>query len=74
MIIGRDDTSDIALPDASVSRAHARISRDELGKWSITDLNSTNGTSVNGRKISNARLSYGDQVTVGTTILLFQKG
>jgi hypothetical protein len=74
VIIGRDDTSDIALPDASVSRAHARISRDELGKWSITDLNSTNGTSVNGRKISNARLSYGDQVTVGTTILLFQKG
>ena len=74
VIIGRDDTSDIALPDASVSRAHARISRDEMGKWSITDLNSTNGTSVNGRKISNARLSYGDQVTVGTTILLFQKG
>ena len=74
VIIGRDDTSDIALPDASVSRAHARISRDEMGKWSITDLNSTNGTSVNGRKISNSRLSYGDQVTVGTTILLFQKG
>ena len=74
VIIGRDDTSDIALPDASVSRAHARISRDELGKWSITDLNSTNGTSVNGRKVSSSRLSYGDQVTVGTTILLFQKG
>ena len=64
----------ITLPDASVSRAHARISRDELGKWSITDLNSTNGTSVNGRKVSSSRLSYGDQVTVGTTILLFQKG
>ena len=74
LLLGREETCDIAIPDASVSRAHARLSRDEMGDWSITDLGSMNGTSVNGRKIRSGRLRFGDQITVGTTILLFQKG
>ncbi len=74
MLIGREATCDIVLPDASISRTHARISRDDFGNWNITDLNSTNGTSVNGRKITTSPLRYGDQITVGTTVLLFQKG
>lgn len=73
-LIGREETCDVFLPDASISRAHARINRDDMGSWSIIDLDSTNGTAVNGRKISRSSLSYGDQITVGTTILLFQKG
>ena len=73
-LIGREETCDIYLPDASISRAHARINRDDMGSWSIIDLDSTNGTAVNGRKIERSGLNFGDQITVGTTILLFQKG
>lgn len=74
MVLGREDTCDIALPDVSISREHARMVMDNMGVWSITDLGSTNGTSVNGRRINNARLTFGDQITLGTTVLLFQKG
>lgn len=74
VIIGRESTNDIVLPDSSVSRAHARITRDQMGAWSVTDLNSTNGTKVNGQKITTSPLHFGDQITFGTTIMIFQKG
>ncbi len=74
VIIGREATSDIVLEDASISRQHARITRDAMGNWSITDLNSTNGTKVNGRRINDSALRYGDQITFGTTVLIFQRG
>ncbi|MGI6217184.1 MAG: FHA domain-containing protein, partial [Coriobacteriales bacterium] len=74
ILIGREESCDISIPDASISRAHARMSLDNMGSWTITDLNSTNGTSVNGHKVDDAKLHFGDQITLGTTILLFQKG
>lgn len=49
--IGRSNDNDMVLPDATVSRYHARIYR-KGDKWFIEDLNSTYGTSVNGAKIS----------------------
>ncbi len=74
VMVGRECTNDIVLDDASISRSHIRISRDEMGAWALTDLNSTNGTKINGKRVDSAVLRFGDQITIGTTILLFQKG
>ncbi|MCL4439470.1 MAG: FHA domain-containing protein, partial [Firmicutes bacterium] len=71
VIIGRRRTNDIRLEDTNVSRVHASIDYTE-GNYFITDLGSTNGTFVNGIRISKKRLVEGDQVRVGTTILEFK--
>lgn len=66
--IGRSDESDIFLIDPSVSRKHAVIDVD--AGWPIVhDLESTNGTFVNGERIETRRLSEGDVVAFGKTEL-----
>ena len=47
-VLGRNSDADIVLAHDAVSRPHARILRDSLGQWMIEDLDSLNGTSVNG--------------------------
>lgn len=74
MTVGRETYCNICIPDGSVSRNHARLEMDEMGNWEIEDLGSTNGTKVNGRPISRSKLRFGDQVTFGTTVMIFQKG
>ncbi len=74
MTVGRETYCDICIPDGSVSRNHARLQMDEMGNWEIEDLGSTNGTKVNGRPVSRSMLRFGDQVTFGTTVMIFQKG
>jgi len=69
--IGRDPSNDLVLPDGKVSRNHAQI-RQERGWFVIYDLNSTNGTFVNGRRITRQVLRHGDMVKVGDTELIFQ--
>lgn len=51
LLIGRADTADVSISQSSVSRSHARFWRDGAGVW-VQDLNSSNGTSVNGTPIS----------------------
>ncbi len=58
----------MVLVEDMVSRKHARIST-ESGDIVIQDLGSTNGTFVNGEKIEEARLSEGDRILVGTSII-----
>lgn len=61
----------LKLTDDSISRRHAQITRQN-GSWIITDLHSSNGTYHNGRRIFEpVKLQHGDQIKVGTTILLF---
>lgn len=69
-VIGR--TSDqIHLSDNSSSRRHAEL-RPHNGDWFIYDLNSSNGTFVNGQRVvDSVRLKHGDQIRVGTTLLVF---
>ena len=73
-LIGRENYCDICIPDASVSREHARIQMDNMGAWSVEDLGSTNGTKVNGRPAQKQVIKFGDQLTFGTTVMIFQKG
>lgn len=61
--IGRDPQNDIVLDDRPVSRKHAEI-RLRLGRYTLYDLQSTNGTYVNGRRIAEVVLSDGDRITI----------
>lgn len=62
--IGRDPKSDIVLDDRRVSRRHAEV-RLRLGRYTLYDLQSTNGTFVNGRRIAEMVLSDEDRITIG---------
>ena len=62
--IGRSDENDIIIDNLGVSKQHARIQK-YLDGYSIEDLNSTNGTYVNQKRKSWAKLSNKDTVTVG---------
>jgi pSer/pThr/pTyr-binding forkhead associated (FHA) protein len=70
--IGRDESCDIAFPeDATASRRHARIASED-GQWMIRDEGSSNGTFVNGVKVTEQVLKSGDEITVGSTRLRFE--
>lgn len=68
LIIGRGQDADVRLSDSSVSRRHARISVAG-GTIVVEDLGSTNGTSINGRKVTREALRIGDTLTLGTAVL-----
>lgn len=68
ILLGRDPRCDIALTDGSVSRRHAEL-RVEDGKFLLVDLNSSNGTFVNGIRTSEAVVRPGDQLRLGGVIL-----
>ena len=69
MRIGRSADCELALRDARVSRHHARLhARD--GVLVLTDLDSTNGTRVNGQRIREVTLGEGDRILVGETELI----
>ena len=70
--VGRDSSNAVQLHDTEVSRQHAEIRRAEEG-YVVADLESSNGTFVNGRQIEQHRLSSGDQVQVGGTLMLFTR-
>ncbi|MEO0964851.1 MAG: ATP-binding protein [Planctomycetota bacterium] len=68
--IGRSSES-LPLTDPTISRRHAELTPDD-GHWVLRDLESSNGTFVNGVRLSSPRtLQPGDQVRVGGTLILF---
>ena len=68
--IGREEGNSIQLNDERVSRFHLKIQEDH-DKLVLTDLESTNGTKVNGEDIQLKILRYGDLIGVGRSVLLF---
>jgi pSer/pThr/pTyr-binding forkhead associated (FHA) protein len=69
--IGRAPSATLVVPDAQVSRLHARIDLSD-GLLSVRDLDSRNGTLVNARPIDSAvGLVDGDEIDVGTTRIVF---
>lgn len=68
--IGRTADNTLTFADAMTSRRHARIERQADGLW-VTDLGSTNGTFVNGKRVEQPRrLEEGDRVLVGGSLLV----
>ena len=71
--LGRQSTCDFPIADANISRQHAELFWDGEG-WSIRDLGSTNGTSVNGHKITSAvELHDGDRINLGVSTLIYHE-
>jgi hypothetical protein len=69
--IGRGRASDIVLDDPNVSRQHAEI-RPRGGSWVITDLGSTNGSELNGRRLEGSEvLRSGDEIELGASMMTF---
>lgn len=70
LTVGRDSTNEVAINDAEVSRRHARLTF-QGGKYVLEDLGSTNGTFVNGQRLSGPRvLKPGEVVSFGEQIVL----
>jgi signal transduction histidine kinase len=70
LTVGRDSTNGIQLHDTEVSRRHAELRREDRSLV-IADLGSSNGTFVNGRRVETQSLASGDQLQLGSTLLLF---
>jgi tetratricopeptide (TPR) repeat protein len=69
VLIGREEGDIVLRHDTAISRVHARVTH-EGGSWWVEDLSSTNGTWVNGHRISRrVELHRGDVVQVGQTVL-----
>ena len=68
IIIGRSSDLDMVLVEDMVSRRHAKITTTDTEIY-IQDLGSTNGTFVNGEKVTRSRLQEGDRILVGTSII-----
>ena len=68
--IGREEGNSIQLNDERISRFHIKIQEDQ-GKLVLTDLESTNGTRVNGEETQLRILRFGDVITVGRSVLLY---
>jgi pSer/pThr/pTyr-binding forkhead associated (FHA) protein len=72
VVIGRNPTTDITLLDEGISREHALVLIDEDGPgYIIEDLQSTNGTKVNGKRVRSAALVEGDEIQIGQTLFRF---
>jgi Protein of unknown function (DUF3662)/FHA domain len=68
VVIGRMPECAVVLGDTNVSRRHAQVALDD-GSVVVTDLGSTNGTFVNGRRVTRATVRPGDELTIGTSRL-----
>ena len=72
LVIGRSKDCDVPLADGNVSRRHAEIGRSADG-FVLRDLDSTNGTTVNGRRVKSAPVGEGDEITLGTSTLRIEQ-
>ena len=71
-IIGRNPTTDVTLLDENISREHAIILYDtEAMSYTIEDLQSTNGTKINGKRTRSATLADTDEIEIGHTRFRF---
>jgi len=69
--LGRSPDVEVTVKDTKSSREHARI-YEQGGDWYVVDLNSTNGTQVNGASITRRVLRPDDRIEIGTTAFIFE--
>jgi serine phosphatase RsbU (regulator of sigma subunit) len=72
LVVGRGGGCDLVIPDLAASRRHLEIKNID-GAFVCRDLDSRNGTLVNGRPISSCELADGDEIHVGKTVLRFEQ-
>lgn len=71
--IGRADENTITIDDEEISRHHVAIFRNDEGKMVVEDLNSTNGTFLNGKRINTiVPIARGDELWIGKTVILIE--
>ena len=68
--LGRDASNLIQIHDTEVSRHHAELRRSD-DDFILADLDSSNGTFVNGQRVRSHRLASGDQIQIGATLMLY---
>lgn len=68
--IGRATGADFIVDEALISRVHCRLTALASGELEVRDLESTNGTYVNGKRVDSARLAPGDTLKVGRVELI----
>ncbi len=73
LVFGRDDGLPVPLDDPQISRRHCQLDSNDDKSFKVQDLNSTNGTLLNGRKVTRGVASDGDRIKIGDTILEFVK-
>src|SRR5689334_3947658 len=69
--IGRDLSNSVSLNDPSVSRRHCLIRKNGSGGFHVVDLESYNGTFVNGLPVAEQSLTHGDQIALGDLRFIF---
>ena len=69
-VLGRDEEADITIDDKRISRQHCKISLNDA-VYTLTDLGSSNGTFVNGQRITEKELADGDKIQVGSSRFSF---
>lgn len=74
-VVGRNPTTDVTLLDEGISREHALILYEEAeADFVLEDLQSTNGTRVNGKRVRSVALHEGDEIQIGRTRFAFRLG
>ncbi len=72
VVVGRSRECDVRIDDGNVSRRHFELLQESPTSWAVADLGSTNGTEVNGQRVSGRkRLDDGDRISAGGTELVF---
>lgn len=71
--IGRLPENSITIANMGVSRRHVKIEEDTDRKYMLTDLNSLNGTYVNGKRIKKVNLSSGDKISIGKYTIIYEE-
>ena len=74
LAVGRDAANQVTIGDSAVSRKHCTISQVSQGVYEISDLESHNGTLVNGIPVVRAPIQHGDKIRVGTSDFVFLTG
>lgn len=70
--IGRLPENTISIANMGVSRRHTKIEEDADRRYIISDLNSLNGTYVNGKRIKKTNLNHGDKIAIGKYTILYE--
>ncbi|PZR08081.1 MAG: hypothetical protein DI536_25960 [Archangium gephyra] len=73
LVLGRGDKATLLLDSEEVSRAHAKLTRNE-GEYTVEDLGSRNGILLNGLRVHSAVLRDGDELQLGDVVLTYREG